>query len=136
MSAGGYKIRKKKEIQFLTITVVEWVEVFTRKEYLEIFINSVNYCQENKGLLLHAWCMMSNHAHLMASATNSDLSDIIRDLKKFTSKKIIDAIIKNEHESRKDWMLSIFRKQASKNSHNSHYQFWKQDNQPKECYKS
>ena len=30
--------------------------------------------------------------------------------------------------------MSIFRKQASKNSHNSYHQFWRQDNQPKECY--
>jgi hypothetical protein len=70
----------------------------------------------------------------MASTKNSDLSNIIRDLKKFTSKKIIDAIIKNDHESHKDWMLSIFKEQGSKNSRNDHYQFWRQDNQPKECY--
>jgi putative transposase len=40
----------------------------------------------------------------------------------------------NEQESRKDWMLSIFKQQGVKNSRNSEYQFWRQDNQPKECY--
>lgn len=120
----------------MTFTVVEWVDVFTRKDYRDIFIDSVKYCQENKGLLIHGWCMMSNHVHLIISAKNCDLSSIIRDMKKFTSKKIIEAIIKNEHESRKGWMLSIFAQQASGNSHNSRYQFWIQDNQPKECYSS
>jgi len=134
MSTGGYKIRNKKEIHFLTLTVVQWVDVFTRKHYRDIFIDSVKYCQENKTLLIHGWCLMSNHVHLMSSATNNDLSGVIRDLKKFTSKEIIDAIIKNEHESRKEWMLSIFARQASKNSHNVHHEFWIQDNQPKECY--
>src|SRR4029078_10048943 len=57
-----------------------------------------------------------------------------RDFKKFTSKQIIAAIRNNERESRKDWMLSIFKQQGAKNRRNSEYQFWRQDNQPKECY--
>src|SRR4030095_9758997 len=134
MSSGGYKIRNKNEIHFLTLTVVQWVDVFTRKDYRDIFIDSVKYCQENKGLLMHGWCMMSNHVHLMASAINADLGGIIRDFEKFTSRKIITAIINNDNESRKEWILPIFSEQASKNSHNSHYQFWIQENQPKECY--
>jgi putative transposase len=31
-------------------------------------------------------------------------------------------------------MLCIFKQQGEKNSRNSQYQFWRQDNQPKECY--
>ena len=134
MTAGDYQIRNKKEIHFLTLTVVEWVDVFTRKDYWDIFINSVKYCQENKDLLIHGWCTMSNHVHLLASSKKNDVSSIVRDLKKFTSQKIINAIANNEHESRREWMLAIFGQRASKNSHNSHYQFWTQDNQPKECY--
>ena len=97
--------------------------VFTRKEYRDILIESLKYCQKEKGLLLHGWCIMSNHVHLVASARNENLSDILRDFKKFTSKQIISAIGKNEHESRKEWMLAIFEAQAKKNSHNVHYQF-------------
>ena len=63
-----------------------------------------------------------------------DLSDILRDFKKFTSKQIIAAIISNQHESRKDWMLKIFREEGAKNSRNKNYQFWRQDNQPQELY--
>jgi len=33
MSDGGYKIRNKEGIHFITFAVVEWVDVFTRKEY-------------------------------------------------------------------------------------------------------
>jgi len=77
---------------------------------------------------------MSNHAHLLASSKIFDLSGTLRDFKKFTSKKIIDAIINNEHESRRDWMLKIFRIAGTENSRNTDYQFWRQDNQPKECY--
>src|SRR5256885_13705564 len=134
MSLGGYKIRNKKEIHFVTFSVVEWVDVFTRKEYRDIVLESLRFCQKEKGLLLHGWCIMSNHVHLIASAKNEDLSDVLRDFKKFTSKQIVSAIENNDHESRKDWMLKIFREHGECNSRNKTFQFWRQDNQPQELY--
>src|SRR5439155_21971840 len=109
MSEDGYKIRNKAEI-------------------------SLKFCQEHKGLLLHGWCIMSSHVHLLASSLIQDLSGTLRDFKKFTGKKLIEAIINNTSESRKEWMLSIFKNAGEANSRNTNYQFWRQDNQPKECY--
>jgi len=77
-------------------------QVFTRTEYRDILIESLKFCQKEKGLLLHGWCIMSNHVHLIMSAKNENLSDILRDFKKFTSKKIFAAIEKNEYESRRE----------------------------------
>jgi len=48
---------------------------------------------------------MTNHCHLIISSTKEPLSDIIRDLKKHTSKKIVESIRNNPHESRKTWLL-------------------------------
>ena len=42
-----------------------------------------------------------------------ELEDVMRDFKKFTSKKILQQII-NEPESRRDWMLKIFEEEAEK----------------------
>ena len=123
-------------IHFLTFAVVEWVDAFTRKEYKDILLDSIRHCQNEKGLLLHAWCLMSNHVHLVVSAKENNTSDILRDFKKYTSKRIIAAIDGNQHESRRDWMLKIFREQGGKNSRNTYYQFWRQDNHPKELYSS
>lgn len=134
MSDGGYKIRNQSAIHFITFAVVEWVDVFTRKDYRDIVLDSIRFCQKEKGLLLHSWCIMSNHVHLIVSAKENNLSDILRDFKKFTSKQIITAIENNVAESRKDWMLKIFKEQGSKNSRNSIYQFWRQDNQPQELF--
>jgi putative transposase len=55
-------------------------------------------------------------------------------LKKFTSKHIIQAITNNPQESRKEWMLNIFRENGESNSRNSEFQFWQQNNQPKELF--
>jgi len=112
----------------------QWIDVFTRKIYRDIVLDSLKHCQSEKGLLIHCWCIMSNHLHLILSAKNHDLSDVLRDFKKFTSKQIIEAIKANKHESRKDWMLKIFREEGMKNSRNKIYQFWRQDNQPQELY--
>ena len=110
------------------------VDVFTRKDYRDIVLESIRHCQNQRGLVVHAWCIMSNHLHLVISAKNHDLSEILRDFKKFTSKQIIIAIEANQHESRSDWMLKIFREEGLKNSRNTNYQFWRQDNQPQELY--
>ena len=101
MSEGGYKIRNPAAIHFITFSVVEWIDVFTRKDYRDIVLDSIRYCQAEKGLVLHSWCLMSNHLHLVASAKNENLSDILRDFKKFTSKQIIEAILNNKQESRR-----------------------------------
>ena len=134
MSIGGHKIRNKKEVHFITFAVVEWVDVFTRKEYRDILLDSFKYCQKEKGLILNCWCVMSNHVHMIASAKDENLSDILRDFKKYTSKHIISAIENNSSESRRDWMLKIFREQGASNPRNKEYQFWRQDNCPIELY--
>jgi len=131
MSDGGYKIRNQQGLHFITFAVVEWVDVFTRQQYRDILIESLDYCIKQKGLNLHAWVIMSNHVHFIASAKEENrLSDILRDFKKFTSIKILESIKNNPLESRKEWMLSIFKTKGKENSRNSTYQFWRHDNQP------
>ena len=106
MSIDGYKIRDQYAVHFITFSVIEWIDVFTRKDYANIIVDSLNYFKVNKGLKVHAWCIMTNHLHLMLSASlpESTLSDIIRDFKKFTSYKILKAIEENPRESKKKWM--------------------------------
>ncbi|SFS83464.1 transposase [Sphingobacterium wenxiniae] len=85
MSNYGYAIRDQEGIHFITFAVVQWVDVFTRKEYTDIIIESLRYCQKNKGLKIYAWCIMSNHVHLIVSTHSPyHLSDILRDFKKYT----------------------------------------------------
>lgn len=136
MSEGGYKIRNQAAIHFITFAVVEWVDVFTRKQYRDIILDSIRFCQIEKGLKLYSWCIMSNHLHLIVSAEENNLSDVLRDFKKFTSKELIKAITANKQESRREWMLDIFKREGAGNSRNSEYQFWRQDNQPMELYSS
>ncbi|MBX2841721.1 MAG: transposase [Flammeovirgaceae bacterium] len=126
-----YKIRDQEAIYFITFAVVNWIDVFTRRIYRDILIDSIRYCQKEKGLLLYAYCIMSNHVHMIIGRKGENkLEDIIRDLKKFTASKILKTIEENKLESRREWMLWMFQRAGQKNSNNTKYQFWRQDNHP------
>jgi REP element-mobilizing transposase RayT len=103
-----YKINEGK-VHFVTITVVEWIDVFTRENHKMAIVDSLRYCQQNKGLELYAWCLMPSHLHMIISAKDDvNLSDIIRDFKKFTSKEVI-RLIQEEPESRRECLPAAGR---------------------------
>jgi REP element-mobilizing transposase RayT len=129
----GYQIYDQSACYYLTFQVVEWADVFSRKIYKDILIDSLQYCMTHKQLNLHAYVIMSNHMHLMASATNNNLSDIVRDFKRHTSKKIIEAIY-NEPESRRKWLLQLFSNAASEHSRNEKFQVWTHENHAVEIF--
>lgn len=105
-----YRIYNQQGVYFVTFTVHQWIDVFTRNEYREIIIESLKYCQQNKGLLIFSWVLMSNHLHMIIGTKQNNLSDIIRDFKKYTSHQIYMCIQENKYESRKRWMLWLLKK--------------------------
>lgn len=128
MSADNYFITDQNSIYFLTFTVTDWVDVFTRKDYKFIITDSLNFCVENKGLEIFAWCLMSNHLHIVCRAEeNYKISDIIRDFKKFTAKAIIREIEKIP-ESRRDWLLYKFEYAGKFDNRIKNYKFWQETN--------
>ncbi len=117
--AFAYTVKDQGGVYFVTFTVHQWVDVFTRPIYVDGLMESLIYCQKHKGLEVFAWVVMSNHLHLIVRAKNGDLSDIIRDFKKFTAKSIYKAIEDNPKESRKDWLLKVL-------SHEGRIWFWQE----------
>jgi len=130
-----YKIQNCSQIYFVTFTIVDWVDVFTRQIYKQMLVDSLTYCRQSKGLLVHAFCIMSNHTHLLISTDGeAHLSDVIRDFKKYTSKKII-SLIETENESRRDWLLYRFQYHAKFNTRNKEYKVWQDGYHAIECDK-
>ncbi len=128
MSGDRYKIFDQNACYFLTLTVVDWVDLFTRREYKIVLTDSLNYCVKNKGLEVFAWVIMSNHVHLMVRAKQEfRLSDIMRDFKKHTSKTFI-SIMEEIGESRKDWLLHKFSFEAGRSGRANNYKVWRDDN--------
>lgn len=133
MEENGYKINDQSKAHFITATVVDWVDVFSRKIYKDIVVESLDFCIKNKGMILYGYVIMTNHIHLVVQSEEGKLSDLIRDFKKFTARNILNAI-ENEPESRKDWMLKRFEFACRSHSRNEKYQFWKYGNHPEEIY--
>lgn len=95
----GYIIRDQDKAHFITATVVDWIDVFTRQRYNDIVIDSLKFCRRNKGMILYGYVIMSSHIHLIIQSSDGKLSDLVRDFKKFTAKNIFESI-QNEPESR------------------------------------
>ena len=126
----AYKFVDPSQAYFVSFATVNWIDVFTRKEYCEIVVESLRYCQENKGLVLYGWCIMPSHLHLIMATEAEPLEDILRDFKKYTSTQLLKAITAHPGESRKEWMLWMFERAGKRNPNNTRYQFWQQNNQP------
>nr|NQU92424.1 transposase [Bacteroidota bacterium] len=129
-----YKISENDKAYFLTLTVVDWIDVFTRKNHKCTIVDSLKFCQKDKGLVIFGWCLMPSHLHLIARAEGRyNLSEILRDFKKFTAKKIINQII-DEPESRREWMISLFKNKGKNLNRIKEYKFWQDGNHAKVIY--
>ena len=128
MSGDRYYITDQHATYFLTFTVVDWIDIFTKSVYKTIITDALNYCSENKGWKIYAWVLMSNHLHLVVQTQSPfRMSDTMRDFKKFTSKKIIEAI-QQVPESRREWLLDKFSYHARCTGRAKDYKLWKDDN--------
>ena len=129
-----YKFKNKDGCYFISFSTVGWIDVFTRRSYKDALVENLKYCQREKGLELFAWCIMTNHVHLIARAKEGTLlADIIRDFKKYTSRKIVETI-RTEPESRREWLLKHFETAAIIHSKTKNHKVWQDGNHAIELY--
>jgi len=131
----NYKFYNPEGLYFVSFAVVYWLDVFTRNEYKDILLDSLSFCQKKKGMKIVAWCIMTNHVHLIfRSITGEKPELLLGNFKRYTSKSIVKAIKENSRESRKEFLLSQFKKAATNSSNVNNYQFWRHDNKPIELW--
>ena len=123
----GYQITNQGAVYFITLQVVYWIDLFTRQCHRDVILESLRYCQKNKGLEIYAWVIMSNHVHLVVRSANEDLSGTLRDFKKFTSKNLVENV-KIDAESRRSWILKLFEHAAKRSNKKGRYQVWTHSN--------
>ncbi len=122
------------KLYYVTLTIVGWIDIFTRKEYVYELMKNIKYCQEHKGLELYAYVIMSNHVHMIARAKDGRLNVLLGHFKSFTAKQILEMIEVNQQESRKEWMIHMFKYFGKGNSQNKEFQLWQNGNFPIELY--
>ena len=111
---------------FVTFTVLEWINIFTNKEYFDCVINCLKYCQKNLGLLIYEYVIMTNHIHLIIQARDGyQISKIISSFKKFTTKEILKIL---QNDSRKHILRLLENIFAIKDQ--NQLQIWQETNYP------
>lgn len=130
----NYKFKNPEGLYFVSFAVINWMDVFIRPIYFDCLVTNLNYCVEKKGMKIYAWCIMTNHVHLVFKSTVQKPEDLLRDFKTFTSKQLLKLIQENFRESRREWLMCAFAKAGKANSNNTHFQFWQQHNHPIELW--
>jgi REP element-mobilizing transposase RayT len=131
----NYRFHNPDAPYFVSFSVVEWLDVFTRNEYKDILLESLAFCQKEKGMEIYAWVIMTNHMHLVfRSMKGTPPGQLLGSFKQHTSKAIIKAISENKRESRRENFLNVFKRHGTKASNVKSYQFWRHDNQPIELW--
>jgi REP element-mobilizing transposase RayT len=128
--SSKYKFSDQDKLYFISFAVINWIDVFVRKEYKDILIDSFKHCIKNKGLKIYGWCIMTSHVHMIIGSKKDKLEDIVRDMKKHTSLELKAAIKNNNQESRKEWIIWMMERAGKKNGNNKDWQFWQQHNNP------
>jgi len=129
-----YKFFNSNGVYFVSFAVVYWINVFTRPAYFDILEKSIQYCRQEKGMELYAFCFMPSHIHFIFRDSNENPTTLLRDFKKHTSKQLLKAIEEHPQESRKEWLLWMFEKAGKTKSNVTKYQFWQHHNKPIELW--
>jgi len=125
-----YKFGDSSEPYFISFAVVNWIDLFIRKEYKDIVLASWKFCQKEKVLEICGWCIMSSHVHRIVGTTGLSLEKTIGEMKSFTSRSLRKAIQNNPGESRKEWIMEMMVSAGLNNGNNNDWQLWQQHNQP------
>ena len=126
MSRTRYKIYDNAYPHFITCTVVEWLPVFTRKDSIQILLDSWTFLQSESRIKLFAYVVLENHIHFIASSDN--LSKEIGDFKSYTARRLIDLLTAANAKTILDQLA--FRK--AKHKQDREYQFWQEGSHPKQ----
>jgi REP element-mobilizing transposase RayT len=105
MLANDKPIGSGEACYFLTLNVVDRIDVFTRPAYKQVVADALNHFVDLGQITIYAWCLMTHHLHLLVK-TPQDYGPAYfeRDFKKYTTPEILKAI-DVEMDLRKDWMI-------------------------------
>jgi REP element-mobilizing transposase RayT len=83
-----FRVYEGRYPHHITSAVTHWLPIFSRDDYFRILADSLCYCADKKGLLVHAYVLMPTHFHIIASQVDGLLAEVIRDLKGYTSRQL------------------------------------------------
>lgn len=121
MGRRGRQSLKEETTFFVTTTVVRFAEVFSEDKYCDILIHNIKHYQNQYKFVILGYVIMPSHFHWIVNVENElgTISDIMRDIKKFSAWDLMEAIEKDH----RDDLLRLFE-QESKDFKNQKRKFW------------
>jgi putative transposase len=120
----------QQDCSYLTFNTVDWIDVFIRPTYKQIIVDALNHCIQAKNATVYAWCLMTNHLHLLARGQDgSGLAMIEKEFKRITTTKILEAI-DIEPDLRRKWMLQRFEQFSQSLKKIEKFQLWQSCTNP------
>jgi len=124
MTRTRYRFSGDRQPHFLTSTVVGWLPIFTRREAVQILLDSWTFLQRERRITLFGYVVLENHAHWIASADN--LSEQVGDFKSYTARRIVD-LLESAHARMLLDLLAYFK---LKHKVDQDYQVWQEGSHP------
>ena len=125
--AHRYKVMRGGPYPHLiTCTIVRWLPIFVSGPYFDIVLSSLEHLRQNRGLSIHVYVVMPSHLHALVTAHRDDLSAIVRDFKKFTSRATY-ALAESEGNDLVTWLFQ----RTAKNDPRSRFKVWQDEFHPK-----
>ena len=125
MGRSRYKIYEPTHPHFLTCTILNWLPIFTRKESVQIIVDSLKYLQKEENLKLYAYVILENHLHLVAQS--DDIGRSMKHFKSFTAKALLKLLQKENAQT----LLEQFKFYKKAHKTDRTYQIWQEGYQPK-----
>ena len=122
-----YKVLDADAPYFITLTIVEWLPLFSFPEFTKIVVDSLKHCIAKKGLLIYGYCIMPTHIHLIVQSHLRPLESTIRDVKKFTATSIVNTAKSNEKHI---GYLKVFQNAAIGIKRNKYFKVWQDGYHP------
>ena len=110
MGRRGRSNLAEEQFYFATTTVVKFTPIFTNHHYCDILISNIKHYREKYKFTVLGYVIMPSHFHciLIVNPKYGTVSDIMRDIKKFTAWQIFDTLEENGNNA----TLQIFKESA------------------------
>ncbi len=126
MGRSRYKIYNTEYPHFLTMTIVDWLPIFTNREVADIILGSLRYIREEKKAKLYAYVIMENHLHCIVQS--DELRKTVQSFKSYTARAIIDYFKERKNID----MLKKLKQNKLIHKTESEYQVWQEGSHPEE----
>lgn len=121
MGRRGRSNLTDEQFFFVTTTVVKFLPIFSDEINCNILINNIKFYQSKHLFDILGYVIMPSHFHwiIKTDPKGGTVSDIMRDIKKFTAWQILDRVDNNELQ---EWSV-VFKNEAA-NYKDQQRKFW------------